>query len=126
MSGAVSDWVIRPGLKVAISVPSVGAPAVRYCTDLRLAAPGMFCTTTVGLPGMWRPRWRASSARIDVVAAAGREADHDPHGLALVEARGVLRDAGAVLAMHQAAVASALSTTRYARRRGEIVGPTEP
>jgi hypothetical protein len=61
LSGAVSDWVIRPGLKVVITVPSAGAPAWRYCTDLRLAAPGMFCTTTAGLPGMCRPKWRASA-----------------------------------------------------------------
>ena len=34
-------------------------------------APGMLRTTTVGLPGMSRPMWRAMPARQRVVAAAG-------------------------------------------------------
>ena len=36
--------------KAAIALPSLGAPASRYCTALRLEAPGMFCTTMPGCP----------------------------------------------------------------------------
>ena len=59
--GTVSDCVISPGLNALITVPSVGAAAERYFTELRLAAPGMFCTMTLGLPGMWRPICRVST-----------------------------------------------------------------
>ena len=48
-------------------------------------APGWFCTMTVGLPGMYFGRWRASSARVDVIARADADADHEAHDLALVE-----------------------------------------
>ena len=43
---------------IQIAVPSRGARLLSQLTERRLPAPGMFCTTTVGLPGMWRPRCR--------------------------------------------------------------------
>ena len=52
---AVSTCVISPGSNVVMTVPSFGAVASRWRTDVMLAAPGMFCTITFGLPGMWRP-----------------------------------------------------------------------
>ena len=39
----------------------------------------------VGLPGMCLTMWRASSARVDVVAGADADADDQADGLALVE-----------------------------------------
>ena len=50
----------------------------------------MFCGTTVGLPGMCLPMWRAEMAGVEVVAAADAKADRQIDGLALVE----LFDAG--------------------------------
>ncbi len=38
--------------KVAMAVPSLGAELAMKLTARRLPAPGMFCTTTLGLPGM--------------------------------------------------------------------------
>ena len=45
-------------------------------------APGMFLTTMVGLPGMWRAEMARDRAGIDVVAAAGIAADDELDGLA--------------------------------------------
>ena len=45
---------------VAIAVPSLGAMPWMWPISRRPLAPGMFCTTTFGLPGMLRPEWRAS------------------------------------------------------------------
>ena len=59
--GAAMVSRTRPGSKVVMTVPSFAALASRWRTDVMLAAPGMFCTITLGVPGMWRPRWRATS-----------------------------------------------------------------
>ena len=53
--------MIAPGMMPAIEVPSFGAMVEMYCAALAEPAPGMFLTTTVGSPGMWRPRWRATA-----------------------------------------------------------------
>ena len=66
-----------PGMIAAMAVPSLGAIELMKPAARALPAPGMFFATIVGWPGMWRPRWRASVARIDVVAAAGRCADEE-------------------------------------------------
>ena len=47
-----------PGNTAPIDVPSFGATALMYCAASPLLAPGMFLTTIVGLPGMWRAMWR--------------------------------------------------------------------
>jgi hypothetical protein len=51
-----SGPMIAPGMTPATEVPSFGAMLWMYCAALALPAPGMFFTTTVGSPGMWRPR----------------------------------------------------------------------
>src|SRR3954454_19998286 len=48
-------------------------------------APGIFCGTTVGFPGMWRPRWRAIGASILIIAAANGGADDQTKVLAFVK-----------------------------------------
>ena len=53
--------MIAPGMMPPIAVPSFGAMVVMYCAALAVPAPGMFLTTMVGSPGMWRPRWRATA-----------------------------------------------------------------
>ena len=58
---------LRDGTGIECREPSVGAPLSRYWMALRLAAPGMFWTMMPGVPGRWRPMWRART----VVAAAG-------------------------------------------------------
>ena len=46
------------GRDITIFVGSTsGGPYDAYA---RMLAPGMFCTTKLGLPGMWRPQCRAS------------------------------------------------------------------
>ena len=45
----------------AMLEPSLGAMLNMWLVAARLPAAGMFCTITVGLPGMWRPMWRATS-----------------------------------------------------------------
>ncbi len=49
-----------PRWMVAIAVPSLGATLVMKLIRRRPLAPGMFCTTVVGLPGRCLPRWRAN------------------------------------------------------------------
>ena len=45
-----------PRWMVAIAVPSLGATLVMKLISRRPLAPGMFCTTVVGLPGRCLPR----------------------------------------------------------------------
>jgi len=47
--------------KVVIAVPSLGACCARKLAARMPPAPGITCTLTAGLPGIWRPIWRASS-----------------------------------------------------------------
>ena len=49
---------------------------------MRLPAPGMFCTMTVGLPGNVLADVTGQHARVIVVTAGRREADHDGESLA--------------------------------------------
>ena len=53
--------MIAPGMMPASDVPSFGAMLWMYCAALALPAPGMFLTTMVGVPGMCRPRCRATA-----------------------------------------------------------------
>ena len=53
----------------------------------KLPAPSMFCAITFGLPGRWRPIWRARMRAPQVVAAADAETDDHLHGLAGVITR---------------------------------------
>ena len=49
------------GAPMATTVPSLGETLNTVFTARKLPAPGMFFGTTLGLPGMCLPRWRASS-----------------------------------------------------------------
>jgi hypothetical protein len=53
-----SSGALRP--IVAMTLPSFGATPWRYIAALMLPAPGMFCATTAGRPGMCLPMKRAS------------------------------------------------------------------
>ncbi len=44
----------------AMTVPSFGATLATKLAPTTPPAPGMFCTTNTGAPGMKRPRWRAA------------------------------------------------------------------
>ena len=57
----ISGSRIGPPAKAVIAVPSFGACCARKLAARMPPAPGITCTLTVGLPGMWRPIWRASS-----------------------------------------------------------------
>ncbi len=50
--GLSSGSIARPRPKVAMTVPSRGATPMRYWITRRLPAPGMFCGTMAGWPGM--------------------------------------------------------------------------
>src|SRR5712671_1121341 len=76
---------ILPKLKMSMTVPSRGAAVSRYCALLRPAAPGMFCTTMVGFSRDVAADVTREQSRVDVEAAARREAHDDRQRLAAVE-----------------------------------------
>ena len=53
-SSSAAAWETMP-----MAVPSLGATEVSQFASLKLPAPGMDCATTVGLPGICLPMWRA-------------------------------------------------------------------
>ena len=55
----ISGSMARPRLNMPIVAPSFGATLNRKFAARSEPAPGMFCTTTVGWPGMCLPMWRA-------------------------------------------------------------------
>ena len=50
---STAGFAVRP---YHVAVPSFGARLKMKLAARKLPAPGMFCTTTRGSPGMWRPR----------------------------------------------------------------------
>ena len=58
--GSSSGPITAPGMMLAMTVPSLGAILAMKPAARALPAPGMFFGTMFGLPGMWRPRCRAT------------------------------------------------------------------
>ncbi len=59
--GSSSGPMTAPGMMLAITVPSLGAMLERNPAARALPAPGMFFGTMLGLPGICRPMWRATT-----------------------------------------------------------------
>ena len=53
--------MMAPGMMPAMTVPSLGATVLMKPAARALPAPGMFFTTMLGCPGIWRARWRATT-----------------------------------------------------------------
>ena len=92
--GTVSDCVISPGLNALMKVPSVGRGGGGVFHRIEARGARHVLHDDVGIAGDVPADMARQHARVVVVAAAGREADHDAHGLALVEGCDVLRRGG--------------------------------